>query len=423
MSSLPTIKPDQLRVGLYVSLDLPWMKHSFISNNFKIKSEKQITEIKRFGLQQIQYDPDRSDVPPLAHKENAEPQTPAPEPVKEDRGKEIRKKKLQKRRLKLTKCKKEFAETAVKIRNIMGSMRANPKMAVEAAGKVVEDMVENLLAEEDAAIHLVNMKSKSESAYYHSINVTTLSLMLGKKLGLNKKEMHLLGLGAIFHDLGYIDIPDKILRKKEPLTKAEMDFYKMHPTYGIKLAEKIGAFPDDVLRIIGQHHEMMDGSGYPKGVKGDSITLLTRIVALVNRYDNHCNKMDSNASLSPYEAISTIFSKEKGKYDKDVLNHFISYMSIYPPGTVIKLTDGSIGAVIAINHESLLKPTVLIYDPKIPKEEALMLDLTEEELGIVESIRRSTLSPEMLEYLDLGDTVNYYFSSSSGSDKPVSQDR
>jgi putative nucleotidyltransferase with HDIG domain len=282
------------------------------------------------------------------------------------------------------------------------------------ADKVVGNMVNELTLDTEVTIQLVNLKGKSESSYYHLLNVTALSLVLGQKLGLDSKKLHILGLGALFHDLGHQRIPSQILLKKEPLTPAEEQVYQRHTFLGVEMAKKIGALPEEAIAIIGQHHERLDGSGYPKGLKSE-VGTLTRIVAITDQYDELCNHTDPKRSLSPYEAVSLMFSKEQGKFDKSILTTFIANLGVYPPGTVVRLSDQRIASVVTINPDELLKPNVLIYDPEIPKEEALILDLMEEDLSISESCRRSELSPTVLNYLSLSDYVTYYFDQVSDS--------
>jgi HD-GYP domain-containing protein (c-di-GMP phosphodiesterase class II) len=226
-------------------------------------------------------------------------------------------------------------------------------------------------------------------------------------LGLDDKQLHVLGLGALFHDLGHQEIPSRILMKKKPRSPAEEKVYQRHTFLGVEMAKKIGVLPEGAIAIIGQHHERLDGSGYPKGLKGE-IGILPRIVSIVDQYDELCNHADPDRSLSPYEAVSLMYSKERSKYDMSILTAFIANLGIYPPGTVVRLSDQRIACVVNINHEELLKPNVLIYDPEVPKEEALILDLMEEELSISESCRRSELTPEVLNYLNLSEYVTYY---------------
>ena len=413
-----SINPNQLCIGLYVHLDLPWMKHSFMSNKFKIKNEKQLAELKSLGLKQVLYDPERSDAEPLPLKKVKEtPETSPSERSEPDQKmweeKQSRIKKMKERRVRMNHCKKEYKKTVDSVRKVMRDIMSQPDAAVEAADEIVSEMVGTLMVDQDTTLHLVNMKGKSESAYFHAINVSILALMLGKQLGLDEKQLHKLGTGALFHDLGHIEVPDKVLRKTEPLNRTEEEVYRMHPIFGERLAGRIGSIPPEAVEVIAKHHEMVDGSGYPKGLKGDQISDLTQIVSVVNTYDNLCNKADADKSHTPYGAMSILFAKEKQKFDEEKLTAFITNMGVYPPGTVVKLSNDSIATVISINPSTLLSPNVMVYDPQIPKNEALIIDLMEEDLKIVGGLRRSSLPEEVLDYLNIDENVNFYFDSDS----------
>jgi putative nucleotidyltransferase with HDIG domain len=405
-----TIHKDQLCIGLFIHLDLPWMKHPFLTSSFKIRSEKQLNTLRRLKLAKLQFDPDKSDTQPLPLSEIPAIEEPPQESAQDDLWEEKRKriKELKIRRSKLNKTAKRYEKSADSMRKLTEVLFASPEQAMQMADEVVGDMVKDLTVDTEVTIQLVNLKGKSESSYYHSLNVAALSLLLGEKLGLDEKQLHLLGLGALFHDLGHQQIPSQILLKKKPLTPAEEKVYQRHTTLGVEMAKRIGVLPAEVVAIIGQHHERLDGSGFPKGLKGE-VGVLARIVAIVDNYDELCNHTDPSRSLSPYEAVSLMYSKERNRFDMSILTAFISNLGIYPPGTVVRLSDQRIACVVTINHEELLKPNVLVYDPEIPKEEALILDLMEEDQRISESCRRSELTPAMLNYLNLSEYVNYYF--------------
>jgi len=412
------IKPSQLCVGLYVQLDLSWMQHSFISNNFKIKNNKQLAELKKLNLSSIQYDPSRSDVKPLPLVEKSEevvcdPETEAQAEQKkaQEKDKQVRIEKMRARTVSLNRCERAYAETAASLRNVMCNIMSQPRAAVEEAEEIVSGMVESLMEDQEATMHLVNMKGKSESTYYHAINVTILALMLGKQLGLNEWQMQDLGTGAMFHDLGYSEIPDKVMLKQEPLNQAEINLIRMHPIYGVRQADQIGTISPEAVKIIGQHHEMSDGSGYPKGLLEGEISELAQIVALVNAYDNLCNQKDASKSCSPYEAISTLFARDKHKFNQEKITLFITSMGVYPPGTVVKLSDETIAVVMSINPNALLAPKVMLYDETIPSSEARMLNLNTVGLKIVDSIRVSNLPEEICSYFNLGEAVNVFIDS------------
>jgi putative nucleotidyltransferase with HDIG domain len=411
-----TIQKEQLCIGLYIHLDLPWMKHPFFTSSFKIRSEKQLKILRGLKLASVRFDPDKSDTQPLPQVETPSVEEPLQESADDALWEEKRKriKVLKERRSKLNKTAGRYEKSAESTRKLMELLFASPEQAVKMAQEVVGNMVSELTVDTEVTMQLVNLKGKSESSYYHSMNVTALSLVLGQKLGLDAKQLRILGLGALFHDLGHQRIPSQILLKKTPLTPAEEKVYQRHTFLGVELAKKNGMLPKEAVAIIGQHHERLDGSGYPKGLK-DEVGILTRIVAIVDHYDELCNHTDPNRSLSPYEAVSMMYSKEQGKFDNTVLTTFITNLGIYPPGTVVRLSDQRIACVVTINQKELLRPNVLVYEPEIPKEEALILDLMEEDLSISESCRRSDLTPTILNYLNLSEYVTYYFDQVSDS--------
>jgi hypothetical protein len=127
--------------------------------------------------------------------------------------------------------------------------------------------------------------------------------------------------------------------------------------------------------VIAQHHEHADGSGFPAGLNSDRMTMAARIVALVNRYDNLCNPRLPARALTPHEALSLLFAQGRSKFDTSILGAFIKMMGVYPPGSTVQLTDDRYATVVAVNSSRPLKPSVLVHDPAVPREEALVLDL------------------------------------------------
>ena len=201
----------------------------------------------------------------------------------------------------------------------------------------------------------------------------------------------------------------KVLVKEKGWTKAELDFLQMHPKYGVEILAPADDFPKLSLLVIYQHHEHCDGSGYPKGLNASQIHHLTKILAIANVYDNHCNKRNLADSLTPYEALSYMFSKQKFTLDAKLLSAFIRCLGIYPPGTVVQLNNGAIGMVISVNPENQLYPSIVIYDPEIPKKEALIIDLQDDpDLKITQSIRPGALPKVIFDYLSPRERITYY---------------
>jgi hypothetical protein len=162
--------------------------------------------------------------------------------------------------------------------------------------------------------------------------------------------------------------------------------------------------------VIAQHHEHADGSGFPLRLNSDRMSTASRIVSLVNRYDNMCNPHVPSRALTPHEALSLLFAQGKNRYDTAILGAFIKMMGVYPPGSVVQLTDDRYAMVVSVNSARPLKPRVLVHEAKVPRDEALVLNLeTEPRLGIRRSLKPQQLSTESLEYLSPRPRVAYFF--------------
>ncbi|MBI3283525.1 MAG: HD-GYP domain-containing protein [Burkholderiales bacterium] len=418
MSTRPltvTISVDQLCVGLYVHLDVGWLEHSFARNSFRLKSNEQIAAIKQLGIKKIRVEPAKCSCRPLPP--NPEPAVaaevqevaPSAEEIAMIDAKKARIEKIVAERAAIALCEKEFLKAAGALKNISRNLFARPQEAYKDADQLVQQMLDSLLADKSIAIHLMNDKIAGEDAYYHSLNVSVLAMMLAKEMALPPEDIKALGIGCLFHDIGKVEIPDRIVNKTFALTRAEQNLLQLHCQYGQAIGAKIG-LPKAAIDIVLQHHEYADGSGYPNQLSADKITLLSRIVCIINTYDNHCNRPNPADSLSPYEALSYMFKQQRKLFDPAPLNIFIRCMGVYPPGTLVKLSDDTLGMVISINSGKPLRPTILIYDPSVPKNEAIILDLSvEPELEVSASLKVSQLPPEVYEYLSPRKRMSYFF--------------
>jgi len=259
-------------------------------------------------------------------------------------------------------------------------------------------------------MRLMADQAGGESLYHHALNVTLLSLMLARALKAPKPVIELIGLGALFHDIGKFEIPDRITRATQPLNRAETALLETHTTQGVTLAQKLG-LSAEVVQIIAQHHEMADGSGYPKKLKGNDISLPTRIVAVVNAYDNLCNALNPQTTMTPHEALALLYGRRRSQFDEKVLSAFVRCMGVYPPGTMVRLSNERLGVVVAVNSTQPLKPTLMLFDPTVKREAAPLLDLEDEpDLAIIKSLRPQELPEMTRSYLSLGTRTTYYFS-------------
>lgn len=414
------IDVNQLCVGLFIRLDLSWLDHPFPTNTFKIRDDRQLRTLHRLGLKRISYLPARSDCSPLA-KDSPPPPPVAPgeafsaEEMAAQAAKKQRIERMQQQREAVAACEKKLLAASQVARELPRTLFAKPGETVEAATRLVGQMADTLLGDCEIIIHALNDKVGAEDVYYHSLNVAVLTMLLAREVGRSADDIRAAGMVALFHDIGKLEIPDSIVKNPGPLSSTERHFLQQHSVYGEEIARRSG-LPEEFCQAIRQHHEHMDGSGFPDRLKGEQISPLARILAIPNNYDNHCNHINPLTSLTPFEALSQMFAKQRPHFDPAVLKVFIHCMGIYPPGTVVRMSNDSIGLVLSVNPKKPLKPTVMIYDSLIPREEAMILDMeSEPDISISKSIPPAQLPAEIRTYLSPRTRMTYYFDEAPGT--------
>lgn len=409
------ITVDQLRPGVFVRLERSnWFSHPFLFNSFKIKSDDQIAIISELGIRELICVPEKSDVLPLKPSDPAEEKQERPSPpaaildelwqLKKERAK-----RLQEKKQRIAECENRYNSSIKDFTNIMkGIIRGNSQSVLEAES-FVSRLTEHFLKDTESTLHLMNVMNQTEPIYSHSLNVAVLSMMVGGEIGLDENDMKLLGMGALFHDIGKSRIEKKLLKKRGELSKPEQELLERHPDFGVDILDGIDEFPTDAQEIVRQHHERIDGSGYPRGLSKDEIHTLGRIVAIADAYDTLCNNSDPSESLTPYLALSYMFGQQKKLFDTEFLASFIRCLGVYPPGTIVQLTNGTIGMVMSVNPNNQLRPSVVLYDSEVPKKEALIVELADEaDLKVEKSIRLTHLPPEIFEYLSPRSRISYF---------------
>jgi putative nucleotidyltransferase with HDIG domain len=426
-----TISVDQLRIGLYVHLDLPWFKHPFAFNQFKIKNDEQIETIRGLGLKTVRYNPELTDpiqaaaqanpaarletpqsgTPPNANVETAETPGAAVSPfiarALEAKRTMITQIKIQ--REAAARIENAFVNTAKTVHEVEKNLFTRPAETVKQASRLIAQIADSILCAPELAIHVMGDKMGGEELYFHSLNVTTLSLMVAREIKLPTEIVSALGMGALFHDIGRKEIPNRILMKLEPLSKAERHLYEVHCQYGLDMAQRLH-FTPPVTNIIYEHHEFFDGSGYPQKLKGEAINLLSRIVVIANHYDSLCNPFNIADALTPHEALSVMFAKLRSKFDPKMLQVFVRCLGVYPPGTIVQLSNGLLGMVATVNTARPMKPVIVVYDADIPKDEAILVDMEDQhDLNISKAIRPAQVPADVYNYLSPRKRVSYYF--------------
>lgn len=255
----------------------------------------------------------------------------------------------------------------------------------ESIGSIAKDIIDEIISKKNVMINLVDIKSMDNYTYQHSVNVAIISLVLGVQLQLNQNELYTLCMGALIHDIGKVLIPKDIVLKPGPLTDEEFNTIKEHTTKGydyLKGCLEISA-PARIVAL--QHHEKMNGKGYPDSVKDISINRFARIVAIADVYDALTSDRPYRKAMSPNDAVEYILSHGDTEFDYEMVKAFSKAVVPYPPGTLVKLSTGDIAVVTAVFPNYPLRPQVKIikkgtniYSQEVGSTVSLI-----EQLGIV----------------------------------------
>lgn len=420
---------EDLRPGHFIELQGGWFAHDFVRSKFLIESPRVIDELRAANIKAVLVHLDKSTIPfpappdidferPAAPPAGAStPPTPtlsearsatnAPATMQEalQRGSEMRR-------------RQEAAEAAhatalQETQFVMKNMLAPGAAVAERTRAFVGDAVSTVMSD-DATLHLLSSRQGEMSLRFHSLQVMTLSLLTGKRLELSETELQDLATAALFHDAGIGRLQDSVRMSAGGGSRIEQEAYQSHVLYSVEMAKSSSAVSKPALAAILTHHEAFNGTGYPKKLAGEDIPLLGRILAVADRYDYLVNPTASPLGMTPAEALAKLFQQEGARFDKRVLHAFAKSIGIYPPGSIVQLSDSRYGIVIGVNTDALMCPSVLVYEPSVPKSQAPVVDLLETaDLNIKNCVVAAMVPKEVLDYLNPRGRVAYFYSRSS----------
>lgn len=408
------ISVDALRVGMYIQLEGGWINHPFPMSSFRISSPKQIHVLRKIGLKTVRYLPAKSLVTTSALDRFAR-SSPAPLEYIVDKASTIAQPSeaadedlIRQYLATQERCQKRFVDSAGAYCAIAVDVREAPQQARMQAEALIDVCVNDLLTQGPCAVHLLAGAVDRHSAA-HVVNVMVLALLLGQALGLKAPELHGLGISALLHDLGKVELPEHIAEPGAMLSPDDMQRYREHVGLSVALGQRMG-LPSDVLIAIAQHHEMADGSGFPLHLIADDMSLWGQILALVNRYDRLCNPLHGEPAMTPHEAVASLYALRRECFDVAVLAAFVRMMGVYPPGTLVQLVDDSFALVVNADPSHPLRPNVISYRADSAHGEVQLLRLAHRpDLGILRSVKPAQLPREVLDHLLPQPRICYYF--------------
>ncbi|WP_136604148.1 HD-GYP domain-containing protein [Paenibacillus dokdonensis] len=227
--------------------------------------------------------------------------------------------------------------------------------------KVMESILSDVSSQEESMILLMDMNTADQYLYKHSLNVCVYTLVLGIANGYTEVQLMVLGLGALLHDIGKTQIPQRVLVKPQKLTDEEFRMIQAHTDIGYKILKDEPNIPLLAAHCAFQHHERLNGSGYPRGIQGDDIHEYAQWVALADSYDAMTSHRVYRPAMLPHQAVEVLYAGSGTLYEQTKLELFRDRVVIYPPGLTVKLSTGETGVVSRIHRSTPHRPVIRIF--------------------------------------------------------------
>lgn len=289
----------------------------------------------------------------------------------------------------LRRVDKLYGEALGYAHNFIDDAKNGRPFDLNEAAPLVSEFIDSVFRNESAAAAISKLKAFDEYTYTHCINVSILAVILGKRLGYSRDKLELLGIAGIFHDVGKSVIPDAILNKPDKLSTAEMNIMRTHPLRGYQILKDQPGVSKEVLRGCLEHHEKFDGSGYPRGLKGDQISNFSRLLTVVDIYDALTSKRVYKDPMPPGKVLAMMYKWRVTDFHPNIVEEFIKSMGVYPVGSFVRLDSGNHAVVIDHNIGNPLNPSIrVVYDSKMQKIPMTTVNLSDHdnELKIVDVI-------------------------------------
>lgn len=269
-------------------------------------------------------------------------------------------------------------------KGVINKIRSGERVSIKKAKRVVESMVDMILQEEELLVGMTAIKDYDEYTYHHSVNVSILSVALGQRLGLSRKALTELGLVAIFHDIGKMEVPAEILNKPTNFNEDEWRIMKRHPFWGVRAILKLKGLDSISIRtaiVAFEHHLNYDMSGYPKVSKRFDLDFYSKIVSLADQYDAMTSsRVYSRIPLAPDKALSVMMERAGTQLDPILFKFFINMIGVFPIGTLVLLDTKELGLVYGGNTMFHDRPRVLIItDDRGNRIKGTIVDLTKKD--------------------------------------------
>ncbi len=408
MTELIKIPVENLKIGHYIVLPFGWKNHPFLFSSFRIKDEEQLKVLRDLGLKQIPVNLEKSTIT-VEEVSEPEPLPEEPEPVIELS--DPHKARQTAARRSIRQAERSFTNAVSPLRESLAQLNLKPDEGLATVAGIVRNAAEKLNNTEGAiGFHLVRAVRDGDPLLLHSLNVAFIAMLIAREAGWEPLAIQDAGLAGLIHDIGELRVPTQISRKRGELSKAETNYLRMHVQYGYDQLTQIKAFNPEVRQVAIQHHECLDGSGYPEGLKGEQISQLSRLIAIVDYYEEQLHPRNGMSTNHPNQVIAGLYKKADKQYEGKFVQLLIKVLGIYPPGSLVTLSDGTLALVMSSEPSSPLKPTVLPYEKGRVSEGVDLVALDNDERTISGIVQPSALTSQQQEFFGITKHACYYFS-------------
>ena len=349
-----------LKIGMYVAeLDRPWLETPFLLQGFRIESLEDIDTLA--GYCDYVY-VEENEQQWLKGEQRTILEQPTPRKIYPQNA-------LNKQSFAVAGATHKNARQLT--RSFMDDVRLGRGINIEEVKTTVSECVKSIMHNPDALLWMGKIRQKDEYTAEHSLNVGFLAMTFGRHLGASEEELNVLGLCGILHDVGKMKTPLDVLNKEGRLTAEEFQIMKSHPVDGRDILMNHKDVHHSAVDVCYSHHEALDGSGYPRGLKDSNISEITRMITICDVYDAITSERVYKQGQSSLEALKVLYQNRETKFDNRLVTEFIECIGLYPPGSIVELKNGEVGIVISTNYRHRHLPKVLIVrdSNKMPTKE------------------------------------------------------
>ena len=345
----PVIPVNQLQPGMYVLAIASQTGAMEIAQTGLVTTRQQVDVLIRRGVLTVKVDLARSKLPGIAQVISPSPAHSAGSvrPAGSGEGRE----------LKIRRLYQEARELQGKF---IRHLKAGEPIDITPLAAVAEEMVDTMFTHGDAMLCLARIRAKDAYLMEHSMNVAILLANFGRYLGLERSVLKELTLGGLLHDVGKIMTPDEVLNKPGKLTDEEFGVMRQHVVHSYDILSNTAGITPTMLEVAANHHERLDGTGYPQRLKGDQLSLYTRMSGIVDVYDAVTADRVYKQGMQPTQAFRILLKGINQHFDAELVTKFIKCMGVYPVGTLVQLSNQRLAVVMQRNEQQPLKPVVKV---------------------------------------------------------------